>query len=152
MVSEIKQTTILPLNHTLGLMTDINTPRRVRLATVLLWTGWVLALVVVIIECVLSQGISPALSSGFGTALQAVLIIFIARGSRAARVLEFIVLLFEAPLVLISAEKWAEVNMLFGLIPIIDFILRAIAIYLLITGESRAWFANHRFLLGVKHD
>jgi hypothetical protein len=130
-------------------MNDAVTPKRVRRAVVLLWFAWSVAFIAIVVGCALSFSLGFVLSKIFGVAFQAILILFIARGSRAARVLLFAMLLLETLVLLSAVVDLAETSLLFALVPVVSFILRVVALYFLVTGESRAWFACRSFFTGT---
>ena len=123
-------------------------PRRVRVAVLALWGAWLLSAVALFVNQVLyhGAGIGPGPAMGvLSLAVQAGIIWFVRRGGSVARALVVLFLVLAAlPLGIVprltSERAVYSAGYLVG-----GFLLKAVASWLLFTGDATEWFARgHR--------
>jgi hypothetical protein len=125
-------------------MNDIKLPNRVRQAVLLLWIAWGISAVALLINCFLFPGVRGAIFGIVALGLQALVILFVGKGSNAARIFLIVLLVIALPgLMLISRVVEAK-SSFSAVMTFVGVSLRVIATYLLFTGESRPWFTRQR--------
>jgi hypothetical protein len=120
-------------------------PTRVNWALAVLWAAWAVSLVALLVNQFLyrGSGIGPGWVLGIlSLTVQAVIFIFVSRGLPIARGLTVVFLLLAAlplPMVgrlIVERSAWSATYLGLG------FSLKAVAVFLLFTGDARKWFAS----------
>jgi hypothetical protein len=120
-------------------------PTRVNWALAVLWAAWAVSLVALLVNQFLyrGSGIGPGWVLGIlSLTVQAVVFIFVSRGSPIGRGLTVVFLLLAAlplPMVgrlIVERSAWSATYLGLG------FSLKAVAVFLLFTGDARKWFAS----------
>ena len=118
-------------------------PSRVHYAVIMLWSAWGISAVALLINCFLFQGTGAKAGSLGGIAglvLQAIAIYYISKGNNVARVFVLVIFLLGTPGVLLVCHLIAAKSLFSVTLTIIGYLLRAIAVFLLFTGDSGNWF------------
>ena len=120
-------------------------PARLTLALTMLWAAWAMSLVSLLINQLVykGSGIGPGWMLGtLSLSVQAVVFIFVSRGNLVARGFTVALLMLAAlplPMVgrlVVARSTWSATYLGLG------FALKAVAVFLLFTGESKRWFAS----------
>lgn len=124
---------------------DNDRPTRLNWALTALWTAWAVSLIALLINQLLyrGSGIGPGWMLGLlSLSVQAVVFVFVSRGYPIARTLTIVFLVLAAlplPMVsrlIVARSTWSATYLGLG------FALKAVAVFLLFTGESKRWFAS----------
>jgi hypothetical protein len=120
-------------------------PTRVCVALIALWAAWAVSAVALFVNQVLfhGSGIGPGPSIGIvSLAVQAVAFGFVGRGSATARSFVIVFLTLAALPLGILPRLFAERAVYAASYLVVGFALKAIAVWLLFTGDSAEWFAR----------
>ena len=119
-------------------------PARVNAAVIALWAAWSVSAVALFVNQVVfhGSGIGPGPSLGImSLAIQAVGFWFVMRGSSMARAFMILVMVLAALPLGILPRLFAERAVYSASYLVLGFMLKAIAVWLLFTGDSLRWFA-----------
>lgn len=118
-------------------------PARVDAAVIALWAAWTVSAVALFVNQVVfhGAGIGPGPATGIPSlAIQAIVIWFVRRGSSVARSVVVLVLVLAALPVGMVPRLFAERAAYSASHLVLGFGLKAIAVWLLFTGDARGWF------------
>ena len=119
-------------------------PARVNAAVVALWAAWSVSAVALVVNqsAFHGSGIGPGPSMGIvSLAIQAVAFWFVRRGSSIARAVVILVLVLAALPLGMMPRLFADRAVYSASYLMVGFILKAVAVWLLFTGDSVRWFA-----------
>ena len=119
-------------------------PARVNAAVIALWAAWSVSAVALFVNQVVfhGSGIGPGPSLGImSLAIQAVGFWFVMRGSSMARAFMILVMVLAALPLGILPRLFAERAVYSASYLVLGFMLKAVAVWLLFTGDSLRWFA-----------
>ena len=120
-------------------------PARVSAAVIALWAAWAVSAAALFVNQVLfhGSGIGPGPSLGVMTlAIQAVAFWFVRRGSAVARAFVIVVAALAAFPLGILPRLFAERAVYSAGYLVLGFALKAVAAWLLFTGDAGEWFAR----------
>ena len=121
-------------------------PRIVRIALVLLWGAWTISACLVLVRAVRLGGPDSATLLGVpGLLVQALIIYFIGRSSKLARIALLVVILLGAPAILVlrqMVELYVSRLPISALISLVGLMLKIFACVLLFTPTARSWFSR----------
>jgi hypothetical protein len=127
--------------------TEVLRPPRIRYALIALWGAWLVSATALVINQFVfgGSGIGPGLSLGMvSLAVQALVFVWIARGSLVARaiVVAFLILAV-LPLQMVQ-RLVAEHSLVSATYTALSFALKFLGSILLFTGEAKTWFQAQR--------
>ena len=121
-------------------------PARVDAALIALWAAWVVSAIALFVNQVVfhGSGIGPGPSLGImSLAIQAVAFWFVRRGSQIARAFVVVIAVLAILPHGILPRLFAERGVYSAGYLVLGFALKAVATWLLFTGDAAAWFARH---------